>query len=284
MKKIGFVDYYISEWHANNYPEWIRNACEAAGEKMQLAYAWGEIDVSPFDGRCTDEWCREMGAQRCQTLEELCEKSDFIIILSPSDPEKHLEYAKTVLRYGKRTYIDKTFAAKLSEAREMYELADRYGAKIFSSSALRYASELGLCTSAVSVDTVGAGSRFEEYIIHQCEMIVKKLGTGAVSLTVSEEGGKLSVRVNYNDERCASMLYSPNLSFSVTMKDRDGKECSSEINSDFFLCLISDIVSFFAKGNISFPREETFEVIAMVEAAIYGREHLGESIKLGSLS
>ena len=28
MKTIGFVDYYISEWHANNYPEWIKQASE----------------------------------------------------------------------------------------------------------------------------------------------------------------------------------------------------------------------------------------------------------------
>lgn len=23
MKKIGFVDYFLDEWHANNYPVWI---------------------------------------------------------------------------------------------------------------------------------------------------------------------------------------------------------------------------------------------------------------------
>ena len=28
MKTIGFVDYYISEWHANNYPVWIKKICE----------------------------------------------------------------------------------------------------------------------------------------------------------------------------------------------------------------------------------------------------------------
>lgn len=25
MKKTGFIDYYLDEWHANNYPQWIRN-------------------------------------------------------------------------------------------------------------------------------------------------------------------------------------------------------------------------------------------------------------------
>ncbi|MCF6175148.1 MAG: hypothetical protein L3J71_05240 [Victivallaceae bacterium] len=26
MKKIGFIDYHIDEWHANNYPKWIRES------------------------------------------------------------------------------------------------------------------------------------------------------------------------------------------------------------------------------------------------------------------
>ena len=31
MKHIGFVDYYISEWHANNYPAWFKEAAEKLG-------------------------------------------------------------------------------------------------------------------------------------------------------------------------------------------------------------------------------------------------------------
>lgn len=31
MKKIGFADYRIDEWHANHYPEWIKNASETLG-------------------------------------------------------------------------------------------------------------------------------------------------------------------------------------------------------------------------------------------------------------
>ena len=37
MKKIGFVDYYISEWHANNYPTWIKEACEKLGTEYKVA-------------------------------------------------------------------------------------------------------------------------------------------------------------------------------------------------------------------------------------------------------
>ena len=39
MKKIGFVDYYISEWHANNYPGWIEEACKKLSVDYKIAYA-----------------------------------------------------------------------------------------------------------------------------------------------------------------------------------------------------------------------------------------------------
>ena len=38
--KIGFVDYYLDEWHANNYPQWIR---EASGGTMEVSLAFGLI-------------------------------------------------------------------------------------------------------------------------------------------------------------------------------------------------------------------------------------------------
>ena len=49
MKKIGFVDYYISEWHANNYPEWIKRANEKLGTDYLVSYAWAEENLSPVN-------------------------------------------------------------------------------------------------------------------------------------------------------------------------------------------------------------------------------------------
>ena len=51
MKKIGFVDYYISEWHANNYPAWIKEACQKKGLDFEVKYVWAEEYVSPVDKR-----------------------------------------------------------------------------------------------------------------------------------------------------------------------------------------------------------------------------------------
>ena len=108
MKKIGFVDYYLSEWHANNYPAWIEKESEKLGYDYKVCYAYGEID-SPIGGISSEEWCKKNNVELCKTIEEICEKSDYLFILAPSNPERHLDLAKKVLPYGKTTYIDKTF-------------------------------------------------------------------------------------------------------------------------------------------------------------------------------
>ena len=46
--KIGFIDYYLDEWHANNYPEWIK---EASGGEMTVGYAFAET-ASPHRQAC----------------------------------------------------------------------------------------------------------------------------------------------------------------------------------------------------------------------------------------
>ena len=84
MKKIGFIDYYLDEWHANNYPAWIK---EASDGEMEVAYAWGKIP-SPHSGMTSREWCEKYGIACCDTLEELIEKSDCLIVLALSLAEK----------------------------------------------------------------------------------------------------------------------------------------------------------------------------------------------------
>ena len=74
-----------------------------------MEYAWAYLPEK--EGLLsTTEWCRKNGITECPTVEELCRKSDNILILAPSDPQVHLMLAERVLPFGKTTYIDKTFA------------------------------------------------------------------------------------------------------------------------------------------------------------------------------
>ena len=265
MKKIGFVDYYISEWHANNYPEWIKNAAQKLGAEYEVAYAWAELDLSPVYNETTDEWCAKMGVEKCETIAELCEKSDFIIVLAPSNPEKHLGYAKEVLKYGKRTYIDKTFAPDLATAQEIFDIAKKYNTPFFSSSALRFASELDDKTDSLAIMTTGGGGNMPEYIIHQAEMVVKCLGVGATSVDAYQVGGRMTFNVNYVDGRSAQMTYADGMPFTALVTNKQGGSTYDMIQSDFFAVLIEEIVKFFEGGQVCFDTAQTLEVMKIRE-------------------
>ena len=281
MKTIGFVDYYISEWHANNYPEWIKQVSEKLGEDFVVKYAWAEEYVSPVDGRNTDEWCKEFGVEKCQTIEELCEKADYILVLAPSDPEKHLGYAKAVLKYKKNTYIDKTFAPDYKTAKEIFDIAEGYGTKFFSSSALRYGAELEDVVGGVSMFTQGGGGNMPEYIIHQVEMAVKVLQEKAVKVRVEKQGSNQYIcAVEFENGKRATMSYSQGYSFGVCVEGQDGKAKNIPALSNTFNGLIEDILRFYNTGKVSFDTNQTLEVMKIREAIIKGQNELGVWINL----
>ena len=277
MKKIGFVDYFISEWHANNYPAWIKSCAEEMGLDYELAYCWAEIDTSPVDGVTTDQWCEKFGVEKCATVDELCEKSDVIVVLSPKNPETHLRYAEAVLKYGKRTYIDKTFAPDLETAKKIFEIGKQYGAPFFSSSALRYAIELDEAEPR-QIMAQGSGSNFPEYFIHLAEMVVKKMGVGITSVKADACGNQWIITANYPDDRHAVMVWGTGLPYSVFMSVQDSN-VYRPIKSEFFIGLIKDMLNFFETGELSFDGEETLEVIKLRELAVAATEKPGELLK-----
>ncbi len=273
MKKIGFADLYLSEWHANNYPLWIEEACVSSGLDYKLSYAWAEEDISRVDKVTTDEWCKKYGAARCKTLEELCEKSDVIIVLAPSNPEVHLKYAETVLKYGKRTYIDKTFAPDHNTALKIFEIGEKNNTPFFSTSALRYASELDAINVNEHMITFGGGGSLEEYIIHQCEMVIKKLGVGVKSVSAEVVNTHTVLDVSFENGKTAHMTYDPSSAFIVG----DGKT-TIQVSSPFFKKLISEMLNFFETGILPFDKNETKEVIKLVEMSVNAKNEPGKTI------
>ena len=278
MKKIGFVDYFISEWHANNYPAWIERIAANMGVEYKIAYAWAELDISPVDGKSTAEWCEKFGAEKCITIDELCEKSDVIVILSPSNPETHLRYAEAVLKYGKRTYIDKTFAPDSATAKEIFALGEKYGTPFFSTSALRYATELDSVDAPDSILLTGGGSNLPEYFIHLGEMAVKKMGAFE-SVKATANGSQWIIKAKTASGKDATMIWGASMPYNAYMT-KDGKETWKSLKSPFFDGLIADMLSFFETGKASFETSETLEVMRLRDAALKAVENPDEEIEV----
>lgn len=276
MKTIGFIDYYIDEWHANTYPSLIEKYNENNGTDYQVKYVWAELDASPKTGGTTAEWCEKYGATACASIEELCALADHVIVLSPSDPERHLDYARRVFACKKNAYIDKTFASSVEEAEQIFDAARLNGVKFFSSSALRYADEIaGYNGDARVVAAIGCGGNIDEYLIHQVEMIVKCLGKGAKWVKYASHADQQTAEIHYDDDRYASVLFAPYLIYGVTVAGPDGVSKHLPVNSAYFYNLISDIIRFFEDGETSFDPTETLEVMK-VRAAILAARDSGE--------
>lgn len=270
MKKIGFIDYFLNEWHANNYPAWIRANAAETGRAYDVAYAWAEIDA--YHGISTAEWCAEQKVGRIGTLEELVDKSDCLIVLSPDHPVQHERLASLALMSGKPVYVDKTFAPDLASAKRMIGLAAAYGTPMFTSSALRFSRELAAYPDAKVnrgtieyVATTGPGT-FANYSIHQLEMIVSLMGPGACRIkSLSTAGGRLFV-IDYGTGRQASMTQMSAAPFQATIQLKDGEGVFAGPCTHFFPRFIHALLDFFDSSVPPVRPEETLSIMALLEA------------------
>ncbi len=268
MKKIGFIDYYLSEWHANHYPAWIREI----DPSYEVAYAYADLDVSPVDGITTNQWCETFGVERCRSIREICEKSDMLILLSPDNPEQHLRYAKEVFPFGKPCYMDKTFAPDSKTAEEIFALAERYQVKLFSSSALRFATEFrGLEGPYRSVNISGAG-KIDNYLIHFVEIAVCFMGPDICSVTCIHTGENCTLTLQYKDERIAiinmyAAHHSPSFGVAAEYVDRTiDRPYYIHVGNDYFKQLIQAILTMFDGGNVPVSSRETIAVMKIIDA------------------
>lgn len=274
MKKIGFIDYFLDEWHANNFPKWIRESSYAG--KIDLTYAWGEIDKE--GGLTSQQWCEKYGAELSGSLEEIVEKSDYLMVLSPDHPERHEDLAALALTAGKPLYIDKTFAPDLAAAKRLFARAKDHGTPLCSSSALRFAEELDKLQeqagdAKIHYAATGGPGKFGTYAVHQVEMIVATLGTGAQRVMQVGNSEVPLMVIDYPDGRRARLEQLPSVPFNLAAEYGDGKAYfAPSIGGAFFPRFIEEVLKFFDTGEVAIPEAQTLEVMAILEAGRKGLE------------
>lgn len=272
--KIGFIDYYLDEWHANNYPAWIS---EASGGEIEVAYAYGSIDSPLPGGRTTDRWCADNRIARCGSIEELIAKSDALLVLSPDNCEMHEQLCRLPLRSGKLTYVDKTFAPDKASAQRIFAIAEQSGTPCYSTSALRFAKEYRAVDpgSVTAVNSWGPGE-FETYSIHQLEPLVMlmKAPPRRVMMLTGEKW--LTLSVEFADGRTGTVSqFADGSPFMMNVCGRGGSQVI-RIDSDYFHEFIVELVHFYRSGVVKVPHEETIAIMALREAGVKAQGHPGE--------
>jgi hypothetical protein len=258
VKKIGFIDYYLDEWHANNLPKWVD---DASGGRAKVCYAWGEIDSPNAKGRTGRAWAQEMGVELCASIEEVIQKSDCLVVLSPDNPERHEDLCRLPLVSGKPNYVDKTFSVDAGDARRIIDGAK--GTPFFSCSALRYADELKDCGEIEVMESHGPG-KMGNYLIHQVEPVFVLMGKARRVVGLGG-GERPTLMYDFGDGRRATVNFNDG-GFGANIRRMDGSCRSNEVKSDFFKTLTAVMLDFFETGREPFPREDAYSVMAMVGA------------------
>jgi hypothetical protein len=267
MKKIGFIDHYIDNWHSGNYPQFIKDS--SLGDKFEVTLAWTEVER---EGTLNiDQWCEKHQIAKASSIEQVVEESDCIVVLSPNNPERHEFLTDLPLRCGKPVYVDKTFAPSLAAAKRMLGKAKAHNTPMMTSSALRFDSTITDAAQTIAdqpvhfVSTRGGGL-FEIYAIHQIEMLATLMGTGANRLMQCGNGKSKLMVIDYDGGRRGVINLIPGLGFQFNAQFGDEGLVVANDMTDFFPCFIEAMLAFFQTGESLVPIEQTLEVAAILEA------------------
>lgn len=286
MKKIGIIDYYISNYHSNTYHEFFHKIAEEENrEEYVITHVFAIEDMSPSTNETTAEWCARTGAKQCATIEELCDAVDVIMILSPNHPQFHEEFAKVAFKSGKRVYVDKTFAPDYATAKRIVDCGKENGAEFWSTSATRFDPEIleFLNDDKPRMNTVTAmgGNVFDVYCIHLVELVNTFIKNGAKSV-ICRNGAPSSVfEITYNDGRKAFINHYEKAVLNFTcLAEIDGTCKKISVSDDIWKNCTRALMDFFDTGVIPVSNESTLECMAILSAMKTARENVGKIVNI----
>jgi predicted dehydrogenase len=268
---------------------------EYGGYRVTAAYPRGSNDIKSSVERIpgyTDE-VKNLGVEITGSIEELLGKVD-VVLLETNDGRLHLEQALKVMKAGKRMFIDKPVAASLEDAISIYKAAEHYKVPVFSSSSLRYISEIidigtGKIGKVLGADTFSPASIEKThpdlfwYGIHGVESLFAVMGKGCKSVTRTyTENTDLVVGI-WNDNRIGTFrgIRSGKGGFGGTAFGESGILTLGDYQG--YNPLLIRIIEFFKTGVVPVASEETIEIFAFMAAADESKLNNGSTVEIESV-
>lgn len=250
------------------------SAPRVGGAKIAGVWSSGRVGLSgPHPG--APEVAERFGIDRVVADPgELIGAIDLALIVDDLDGGAlHAELARPFLEAGIPTFIDKPMTLDLTEAVGLFDLAEKHGVPLLSTSALRFATELKAVPAAgvgklSSVVSIGPGDWYN-YGVHAVELAQAVTGAGA-SWVHQHAGEQRDVTVIGHDAgptvvietlRDAAYVfhvaaYGENGHTQVEVTDVDG----------FYAGTMTAAVQMAISGAAPVGRADTLEVLAILSA------------------
>jgi hypothetical protein len=274
------------------------NAAEPAeplrGMRVVVAHPMGSPDIESSTSRreAITAQVAAQGVAIVDSIDAVVAQAD-CVLLETNDGRPHLAQIRPVLAAGKPVFVDKPIGGSLAEVVAIYELAERTGVPIFSSSALRWGEAL----QAVRAGAIGGVRGCDSYGpctleathpdlfwygIHGVEMLVTCLGPGCVEVTrVGTSDADLIVG-RWADGRLGSFRgMRPLKPFGGVAFGE--KEVWPLGDNPGYGPLVHQIAAFFRTGTPPVPAAETIEIYAIMEAAHESGRRGGEPMKVADV-
>ena len=237
------------------------------------------------------EQVREMGVEIVSSIDELLKKVDVVLIESV-DGRIHLAEAIPVLLAGKPLFIDKPVAGSLADAIAIYQLAEKQGVPVFSSSSLRYSPTFQALLGDEGLgDIVGAITwgpcAYQEgtpdlffYGVHGVEVLYTLMGTGCQTVTRVHTEGTDVVTGVWDDGRVGTFrgLRQGKASFGAVAFGTKGIRSAERSGNYRELC--DEIAKFFLTGKPPIDPATTVELFTFMEAADESKRQGGKPVEL----
>lgn len=239
----------------------------------------------------TEQLGGEFGVTIYDSISALAQDVD-ALFLESVDGRQHLDQFRQ-MAVGKPVYIDKPLTTSTKEARMLIELAQSTNTPIMSCSSLRYAAGIAelMETSAqvLSCEAFGPAALLDDYPdlfwygIHSAEILfalmgkgcrqVRRIYTPAVDLVVGE----------WADGRTGVLRGTRlgNDAFGCIIHSGIGAKLAlASSKPPYYYLMLQHVLAFFRSGQSPIDIEETFEIIAFLEAAAQSKMQAGNAVQL----
>jgi predicted dehydrogenase len=230
------------------------------------------------------EQMKKFGVPLVDKPEDMIGKIDGVLIES-QEGGAHWPRAKPFLDAGLPCYVDKPFTCSLADARRFAEVAEKKNIPIFSSSSLRYGTELvdfikdDRQGKLVGVLSYGPAPLFEKdatlnpglyhYGIHAVEVLYTLMGSGCQRVTCTHEKGAEVVTGQWGDGRLATVrgIRAGKSDYGFVGFAEKGVYPVTIGTKNIYRELLKQIVAFFTTKKAPVDLAVTVEMMAFIEAA-----------------
>lgn len=299
--KVGIVGFDTS--HVGAFTKLLNDASDPhhiPGAKVTIGFPSFSADLESSYSRVegyTKDMQEKFGVKIVQSVEEVLAECD-AVLLESVDGRRHLAEAKPIFESGKPSFIDKPLAANYKESAEIFELAKQHNARFFTSSSLRFDTNIVALKNDASLGEVRGCDAFSPasldptnpglfwYGVHGVEILYTYMGQGCISLNCEATDKYTFVTGKWADGRVGTMRGTRGgaAGYGVTVfgeKNIAQARMCTEI--PLYSTLLRQIVPFFQGSPAPVEPAESLEMMAFMQAALLS-ENENREVKLSEIT